>query len=131
MGVLNEYESVLINLIQTRGIRETLYYMKGCRNIVYRFMSGEKFSTYPRISLDKNGLPKELPLLARLILSQDDIHDKKVALTILSITRVVKLDPISDFNSITSAWDGRIPQEWKAHRSAISRELKLRKKKCS
>jgi len=81
------------------------------------------------VEINPMGLPKSLLSMVTLV---KDLDPKRlqVALTLLTITRSILLQPNPDTKPITDTWGGKIPENWNANRSAIFRRLKISRRGC-
>lgn len=77
--------------------------IKAIRLHVTRHMCGQPLMepAHPSLGLNSRGLPKRLGILQELVLS-DDVSDKRILLTILSISRVFNVRGIPSLEDITT-----------------------------
>lgn len=100
---VNYFEGLVFRWIATRGERETMKMIKAIRLHVTRHMCGHPLMepAHPCLGLNSSGLPKRLGVLQELVLSKD-VSDKRMLLTMLSISRVFDIRGVPSLDDITS-----------------------------
>nr|QCF24461.1 RNA-dependent RNA polymerase [Entomophthora muscae mitovirus 2] len=109
--------------LNTRGSFNTVKRIKSMRLHVTRFWCGQPLmeSGDPSIGLDSRGLPKNLGILRELILS-NDIWDRRVAHTLLLISRAIPCNGEISVTSITDKGPDVNPDLLKEY-SSVLKEL--------
>lgn len=101
-ALVGTYFRSLDKLIRTRGIADTVKYVKASRNCCMRVISGEPLESEDGIALE-NGWPKWLSEFRVLTQTPEGL---KLLLTLLVVLRGVKLPPVLDLTPIVSEWKG-------------------------
>lgn len=87
---------------RTRGLVYLADTLKGARLVVTRFLSGKTLKAYPGVAFTDSGLPKILPGRLREAIHRGNPRAVSLALTLLSLGRLIKggkpvdLSPITD-----------------------------------
>lgn len=92
---------------QRKNLRQVFLYLKEVSTLLYSWLSQGNYEPKVRISLDKSGLPRLLPISVR-----DNIKDRKVFIlvqSILGLHRLIKWWPKVDYSTITSPFNGISP----------------------
>jgi hypothetical protein len=111
-------------LIENRGLKKTVSYIKACRLCFTRFLSGSPLYFQEGIGLNKSGLPRKLSFLTYLL---EDSWGIRILLTLLTSLKDVYLPPEPKLDPITSEWKGKIPNfQYRTH-LAILKELGIKK----
>jgi len=98
------------SLIVNNGKTFTVKYLKECVRIVQHFVSGNPISvtTEMPISLAR-GIPTIIPGKIRLQMHDGDHRVIRGVLTLLSIYRIIKINPVLKLGSITDPFKGLDP----------------------
>jgi hypothetical protein len=123
----DKFFKIIASLLRTRGLRETVRYIKLMRLAVTQYLSGNKLGRLSGIKL-KDGWPVKA---ACLKFESPDLWDLRLTLTLLTVLRDERLEPVVDLDPITSKWNGALPPiKWWAHRNILKElGIKLRRKR--
>lgn len=105
------YLSYLSQRLETEGMAKMIQINKEVRLSVTRYIAGDPYRP-PFLKSDKKGLPKCLGPLRSLIINRDPIG-VRYTLSILSVTKPLKLPVKIDYNDITRPSEGKIPEDFK------------------
>lgn len=94
---------------RTRGVLETIAYIKGCRLAFTRYVSGSplKQSTYSGLSLYSNGLPKGILWMERL--AKGGLMEKRLAHSLLLSSRAFPGTVTPNLDTITAPPTSQVP----------------------
>lgn len=126
----DEYFSVLNLRFKERGGRDTIKFAKAVRLSYTRALAGSPLRQQENLKIrPSDGLPSRFTYLNRLF-NIGTPESLRSMLTILTVTRAIRLPPKIDTDPITDAYSGSIPQQWDTLRSPILRGLLVEKRRC-
>lgn len=100
---VNYWQGLVLKWMRTRGNRETMKMIKAIRLHVTRYLCGHplKEPAHPCLGINSFGLPKRLGILQELVFS-NDVSDRRLLLTLLSISRVFDIRGTPSLEDITT-----------------------------
>lgn len=127
----DEYATKLNHQFSHRGGRKTIAEAKLLRLCFTRFIAGSPITAKEAgIYLDSRGLPsKKYPRLVDLC-NRGDSDSLRSLLTILTVTRNIRLPVVLNTKPITDTWSGSIPNNWETLKSPILNRLGASKRAC-
>jgi hypothetical protein len=122
------WEDKIISYISKNGLDWTCKRAKLIRSITISKLAGTPI-TYNEeiIGIDKQGFPKALGPLRALFANPDDVVAVKFGLTLLTSTKIIKLPPRPNYNSIIDPCKGNIGDDWDIYVNRYFRSLHVRK----
>jgi hypothetical protein len=112
-----------------RGGRDTLKRAKSIRLCFTRWLAGDPLKAVPNVGLNAKGLPKLFTSLITLVEFRTT-ESARAVLTILTVTRSIRLPPLFNPKPIEDTFSGSIPISWDTLKEPILRGLKVNKGKC-
>jgi hypothetical protein len=101
--IMKTFKDFLLKECENRGAAELVKFIKINRNIIMRFVLENPILQSPDAKVNKDGWPTRLTFLQPLASSTDGL---KALLTLLMLTRSVRLPSAPKLDSIVDPWEG-------------------------
>jgi len=98
-SAINQYIKVMEHRIATRGLRETVTFLKLAHNLSTKLSLGYKFDALPWTKSDKSGFPVSIDKVKPFLVGQ--AQDKRVGLCITMLYKVITLPVDTNTKTIT------------------------------
>lgn len=103
----NLYHTYFLKLVKSRGFHNSLKIMKTMRQVFLQYVNSTPVKkTDVPLGITKSGIPKVLQSLEPLLSGSERLDIIRLALTLLSLTKIIQLKSDPDYTPIVSEYSG-------------------------